>query len=228
MPDDLSDLADLLGADPTKRAKTGAPNKRVNLGGFFAREDRQPVGFRMSQLYSAGDGTIGRKLSTCSKVVGPIAKDTTIHVVSFANWWAEHVIAHVLDQCGPMHLAFCTWSMSPSAALKLMRAKAAGALLTVRALLDVNLCMRRPEAFEVIRRSLDEMDARTMQVHAKVYCLHNENWHVVILGSQNLTENPRLEALVVAESEELWRFHSGWLTRAIDGADVFGVLEETR
>lgn len=58
--------------------------------------------------------------------------------------------------------------------------------------------------------------------------LSNDDWHVSIVGSPNLTTNPRLEASVITESEDVWRFHANWLGDAIDGANPFDAPKPVR
>lgn len=190
-------------------------------------QTRSVVG-RFSDLYTDRFGRIGKAASTCAETIGEIRRGETIHVVSMGEWSAEHVICHVVEQCGPMRLMMATWSVSNDAINRLSMAMSAGLITECRALLDWRVKVRRPDALTVLRQSLEAADLRLDNCHAKIYLLDGNGWHVTFLGSPNLTTNPRLEASVLTESRDVWEFHRGWLVPMIDAANPFDVPRKKR
>ena len=179
--------------------------------------------FSFPNLYRTKEGNIGKHMNRCSEVVGYIEKDSTMHVVSIAEWSMEHLIAHITDQIGRCNLMLATWSISNDAATKLCSVINAGLFESVRILFDWRVKVRKPSALTMIKMNLDKADIRLHSCHAKVYLLWNNNYHIVIVGSPNLTTNPRIEAIVITESKELFEFHYTWLTEIINGAEPFEV-----
>ena len=169
------------------------------------------------------DGALGAAMEHCRDVLGEIRHDETRHIVSMGDWSTEHLIGHITDQCGPMHLTMATWSVSNDAVHRIADALRSGALLSLRALLDWRVKVRRPDALAVLRSALETADLRLDSCHAKVYLLANDDWKITVVGSPNLTTNPRIEASVLTEGAEVWRFHSNWMNAAIDGANPFDV-----
>ena len=176
---------------------------------------------RFATMYTDRSGRVGAAMSTCSDVIGDIHSNETQHIVSMGEWSMEHVIAHVVDQCGPMRLMMATWSVSDAAVNRLAQVMADGLITECRALLDWRVKVRRPNALTVLRVSLSSADLRLDNCHAKVYLLDNDDWHITVVGSPNLTTNPRMEASVLTESREVWEFHKSWIEPAIDGANPF-------
>jgi len=176
---------------------------------------------RFSSLYTDRTGRIGKAMSTCAKTIGEIRHGETVHIVSMGEWSAEHMLCHIAEQIGPCDLMMATWSVSNDAVLRLATAMDRGWLRTARLLLDWRVKVRRPDALAVLRKALSTADLRLDNCHAKVYLLGNENWHVSLIGSPNMTTNPRIEASVMTESEEIWRFHANWLSELLDDGHPF-------
>jgi hypothetical protein len=192
-----------------------------------------PRGFKMRDLYTLADGRLGKQLSTVQKVAGAIERGQCVHIVSMASWSVEHVIAHYLDQIGPAHLALATWAISSNAAVKVRRGLDAGAILSARMVLDIQLNHRRPEAYDQITQALDSSQVRSYPCHAKCYLLHAPaaGWHVTVVGSQNYTTNPRVELLVVTEGKEIHDFHAAWIDELLARGEPFArvsALEKRR
>ncbi len=47
--------------------------------------------------------------------------------------------------------------------------------------------------------------------HAKVTLIEQENRHIVISGSGNYSENPKIEQYTICDDKELFEFHRGWI-----------------
>lgn len=49
--------------------------------------------------------------------------------------------------------------------------------------------------------------------HAKVTLIEVGNKHIVITGSGNYSENPKIEQYSICDNEELFNFHKDWMTK---------------
>jgi hypothetical protein len=49
------------------------------------------------------------------------------------------------------------------------------------------------------------------KLHAKVCLLHNDQWQVVVLGSANLTRNPKTEVGIIDTHPQSFQFHHKWM-----------------
>lgn len=50
------------------------------------------------------------------------------------------------------------------------------------------------------------------RVHAKVTLIHVADKYIVISGSGNYSENPKIEQYTICDDEELYNFHKSWIT----------------
>lgn len=90
-----------------------------------------------------------------------------------------------------------------------------GKVLSTVALLDWRIKVRRPEAWQLARHALGTV--RAVQCHAKMFTLTGGRFDVAVVGSANLTANPRIEAGVIHADSTVAAFHVGWLTEAAAG-----------
>ncbi len=195
---------------------------RLRSGDLFSGDAPRSKALRYSDLYRGKGGVIGKQLSRCADVLGEIRHGETQHVVSMGEWSTEHVICHIAEQIGSCDLIMATWSVSEAAVLRLAEAMEAGWIRSCRALMDWRVKVRRPNALTILRQALGAADLYLENCHGKVYLLANDDWHVVWVGSPNLTTNPRIEASVLTESREVWEFHRAWIEGVIDRAKPFG------
>jgi len=49
------------------------------------------------------------------------------------------------------------------------------------------------------------------RVHAKVTLIHVADKYIVISGSGNYSENPKIEQYTICDDKELFNFHRGWI-----------------
>lgn len=147
----------------------------------------------------------GGRRSRCADVLGAIRPGEALHVVSAGEWSAHDMIAHIAEQIGPAALWFMTWSISETGVRGLLQSRAAGHITTIRAVVDWRVLVRNRDATQLCRAQADAY--RVAPCHAKVYLLQGPNMHVSIVGSANLTNNPRLECSVITEDREVFAFY---------------------
>jgi len=150
-----------------------------------------------------------------------IRQGETIHYASGGVWSTHDLIEYILETTGPCHLAAATWSMSNEPCAKLVSMQADGRLLSMAMLFDWRVQVRCPEALALTKSHANRV--RVSTCHAKAACLHNDDWAITIVGSANLTNNPRIEAGIIFTDRAAWQFHSAWILGEIDNAKPFGI-----
>lgn len=115
----------------------------------------------------------------------------------------------MLDVTGPAHIALMTWAVNPTHLEPVISAAEQGRvlswlLLTDGDFLDINDERGRKSA--KARQRAERLRAMTNVVftrnHAKAAIVANDRWSFVATGSMNLTRNPRLELVEVADDSE--------------------------
>ena len=162
-----------------------------------------------------------RRLERCQDVIGKIKMGEDIHYASCGEWSSHELLAHILNQTGPAHVMFSTWSVSEMAIRLILKWMQDKKILSLDALLDWRVKVRRPEVLELLRFNLSKTNLYLTNCHAKVAVIKNNSWAVSIVGSANFTNNPRIEAGVISCSRTAANFHTDWILREIKRAKPF-------
>lgn len=144
-------------------------------------------------------------------------RDKDIHFMSHGEWSTHELIMHLLTLIGPAHLYFTTWSLKEYPVRLLMKAMEEGRLMSIYALLDTRVKVRNPEVLALAQMQFATV--REYDCHAKVAVLMNEDWKVTVIGSANMTNNPRVEACVLSTHPEVADFHYYWISKLINAGE---------
>lgn len=140
----------------------------------------------------------------------PVLKhNTTLHYVSNGEWSTHELIIHLLSLIGPSELYFSTWSLKEHPVRLLLNAMESGHITKLFALLDGRVKVRNPEVFHLAKHNFTEV--KQYDCHAKVSVLISESWTITIVGSANMTNNPRVEACILSTVPAVGQFHKTWL-----------------
>ena len=96
-----------------------------------------------------------------------------------------------------------TWSICTEAMERILRLVSDGTILTIRFILDPRVKVRNPLPLQILIKNFPYVLA---PCHAKVTLIHNEDWNVSVITSQNMTRNPRMERGVISTSPEIFKF----------------------
>ena len=165
------------------------------------------------------EAKIGKASEKVKEVIGEIKMGETIHYASIGEWSTHDLLFHILDQTGPAEIIFSTWSVSEDAIRQLIQKVKEGTITKISGVLDWRVKMRRPEAFELANFNIANL--RLTTCHAKVTVIENDAWSIVIVGSANYTNNPRIEAGVISCDKKAADFHKKWMSEALEEADPF-------
>lgn len=199
MPDDdfLSALASLSDA---KAASVGAPLEHGD-------EESPPV----SAVDTADLTAIqAERYASLSAVLPNIQEGQTIHLVHHGGFSCEQLILAMVDRIGPAHLRAATWVVSRIPAYRIVKANRAGHILSARFILDVRENLYQPQALDILATAFGRESVRMTELHSKAYWLENDSASIAIIGSANLSENPRIEILTVTSSKDIGGFWRNW------------------
>lgn len=143
-----------------------------------------------------------------------LQKGHDFHLMTNGNWSTHELILHLLSIIGPAHLYFTTWSMKETPVRMLMQAIEDKTLLSVSAVLDARVWVRNPSVLLLAKNQFAKV--RVHDCHAKVTVLENDEWKLSIVGSANMTTNPRVEACVISTNPEVAAFHKDWILKLIE------------
>lgn len=149
------------------------------------------------------------RLASIASALGEPQRDTTIHLVSMADWSTHNVLAYLLERIGPAELHLATWSVGEDAFRSLLNLREKGSIRRIVCVFDWRVKVRNPKVFQLVRSTSDVVAVQPC--HAKVFVLRNASWAYTYTGSANLTNNPHIEAQILAEDRALADFHAGWI-----------------
>lgn len=148
-----------------------------------------------------------------------IQQGETIHYATMGDWSTHNLIGHLLETTGTAEIWACTWSMTEDSIRSLLKLKNEGHIKKLHILCDWRVKIRCPEAMIMARQNFAELKVATC--HAKVCVIQNANWQISIVGSANFTNNPRIEAGVITENQEIAQFHKNWISAEMQGGAPF-------
>jgi len=149
----------------------------------------------------------GRKVLAAT--IPKLETNQLIHFVTRGHWSNHHLIGHLLERIGPAHLILSTWSMTEDPCRALLNLKIKGQLLSAACILSERISERTPEVFQLAKNVFHPLTLA--KLHAKVTLLFNEQWQVVVVGSANLTRNPKTEVGIIDSHPVSFQFHYKWM-----------------
>jgi hypothetical protein len=138
-----------------------------------------------------------------------LEQNQLIHFVTRGSWSSHQLISHLLQYIGPAHLILSTWSMTEDPCRALLNLKLKGQLLSAACILSERISERTPTVFQLAQNVFQPL--KLAKLHAKVCLLHNDQWQVVVLGSANLTRNPKTEVGIIDTHPQSFQFHHKWM-----------------
>ena len=129
------------------------------------------------------------------------------------------MIAMACQKIGPSRLFLSTWTITEEPMRVLFQLIQEGYIEELNCLFDYRIEKRKAEAFQLAK--VNAARVKLTKVHAKVAVLLSDQWGVSIIGSANLTKNPRIEAGVLSTCQEVAEFHSSWINQEITHGDTF-------
>ena len=160
-----------------------------------------------------------KRFDKCSKVIGKIQKDTSIHYVSMGEWSSHDLLKVILEQIGKADVYIATWSISEPGTIMLLNLVKSGLINSILGVFDWRIKVRNPKALQLAKYNFNKIYLTTC--HAKVTVICNKDYNISIVGSANYTNNPRIESGVITESKEIADFHKDWISGITKNSKLF-------
>lgn len=147
-----------------------------------------------------------------SKYLKDFENKTTLFS-SNGKWAMHHLIAFILKKhTEPAHVMLSTFSLSTEAAHFLINYADSYLIKSLKLIFDTKTKSNNAKAIKLIQ---NKFEIYYTNIHAKVTLIHNDNHNITIIGSGNLTANPRIETGVIFTDKETFNFNLNWLNESI-------------
>ena len=166
---------------------------------------------------------IGRANEKLTEIFGTIAPDQVIPYVSLGDWSTHDLLFFLLEQTGPAKVWFTTWAISEYAIRQLYQFVEHGMILQLKGIFDYRNGVRKPAELQFLQQITTEI--KPAKCHAKVTVIENDHWGISIVGSANLTRNPRIEAGTLFTCRNVAEFERDWIERELADKSVFDATE---
>lgn len=148
-------------------------------------------------------GCIGKPQDILRKHLTDLAPNEEIQFWSFGRFAQHDLLFYLLQQTGPAHVEVATWSICNEAMERILRLVSDGTIRTIRFILDPRVKVRNPRPLQILIKNFPYV---LTPCHAKVTLIHNEQWNVSVVSSQNMTRNPRMERGIINTDSEIFKF----------------------
>lgn len=142
-----------------------------------------------------------------------------LHYISDGDWSTHDLIMELLKQLKPAELFLTTYAIREFSIRQLVLAIERNELIAVNMIADYRAKMRTPEVYQLAANNMNKICLHS--IHAKVTVLRSATGCATIVGSSNLTSNPRIEAGVISLDPNVANFHINWIQKIMDNADIF-------
>ena len=192
---------------------------------LFRISDIAPVEEKgiQAELLEDADGTseslFCKSSETLERLFPSLKPNCTTHFVCPGKWAMHELLLHLLELTGPGRVFFTTWGISEHPVRLLIDAMAQGKILELHAILDARVKMRTPQVFHLANEQFSHV--RLYDCHAKVVVIENETWSLAVVGSSNMTNNPRIEAGTLCTVPSIAQFHKNWILEVIEKSHPF-------
>lgn len=169
--------------------------------------------------------TILQSPKTLKKDLGTLQDGFCYDFVTKGNISIIHLITYCLEQIGKADLYFTTWSIGETACRNLIMLKESNLIDNIEAVFSTRVNTNSSAPYTMIKQHCRRYT--TADLHAKVYVLAplppeggvNNGLHIVIKGSLNIGDNPKIEAGTITVNTENALFHQQWISEMIDKKD---------
>lgn len=142
-----------------------------------------------------------------------------VHYVSDGDWSTHDLINELVKKIRPAELYLTTYAIREFSIRQLVLALQKQDLISVNMICDYRAKIRTPEVYQLASNAMTKIFLYS--IHAKVTVLRSPSGCVSIVGSSNLTTNPRIEAGVISTCPDVAKFHISWIQKVMDNAELF-------
>lgn len=151
----------------------------------------------------------GDKRKLLTEKIGLITKDKSVFFKTDGAWSMIDLVGHTLEQSGPAEIHFATWSIGPEAIRNFIHWQEIGTITSIYGVIDEGFRNRKPDLFHQAKAAFASL--KFYKSHAKLVIIKSESHQVTIMGSANLTRNPRTETGIIICDQALADANIKWI-----------------
>lgn len=155
----------------------------------------------------------GKKLKQLADHIGILSKHQSVFFKTDGAWSAIDLIEYLLQQTGPADIYFSTWSIGPEALRYYSNWMQSGLVKSATGIIDEGFRNRKPDLYHQAINTFSSL--KFSKSHAKVTVITGNNLSLTLMGSANLTRNPRTEVGVIIVNDELAISNIKWIMEGI-------------
>lgn len=127
--------------------------------------------------------------------IGTIEPDKIIPFFSDGKWAMHELMVYLLAFTGPSKVWLSTFSISEVSIRAFMNGIDAGLITELHCIFDHTI---RKHKLELLYFACNVVTEITLSAnHSKLILIENDKWKITVIGSANMTPNPRKEAGVI-------------------------------
>jgi len=168
---------------------------------------------------SSREFLIGKSLKDMEVQIGQLKPNTIYHYATGGQWSAHELLAYVLNQTGPATVYISTWTISEDPLRVILSLIDQGLIKDLHCLFSDRILKDKIEPLQLARGLTQRMGFT--KVHAKSIAVINEKHGIAIVGSGNLSRNPRIESGTIDTNRKAAEFHAHWINAEIDKLKIF-------
>ena len=165
------------------------------------------------------DFVICKSPDKLKRLLSSLHPDRDVHYMSDGDWSLHDLIMQLLKEYRPAELFLTTYAIREFSIRQLIMAMERKELVAINMLLDYRAKVRTPEVYQLASMNLNKICL--MAIHAKITVMRSPKGSVTIVGSTNLTSNPRVEAGVISLNKSVAEFYINNIQKLMDNAEIF-------
>ncbi len=146
---------------------------------------------------------VGKPRDILNKHLGRIENGKFYQFYSSGKFSMTDLIFHLLKQTGPANLLIGTFSVSMESIDKIVKAHLNNLILSCSFIIDPRMKINKVAPLQMIKANFPIVFTKW---HAKVTTIENNDWHISIVSSQNMTDNPKIERGCIFTDKETFDF----------------------
>lgn len=129
------------------------------------------------------------------KHIGKLKKNTIYPFVSNGKWAMHDLLIFMLKKTGKAEVFVSTFSISEIALRAINNAVKNGVINSLQCLFDYSIKKNKLNLIYFAKQITSEIYLNAN--HSKIILIKNKNWKITIIGTANMTTNPKIEAGVI-------------------------------
>lgn len=155
----------------------------------------------------------------CAGIINRIKPGECLSFVTNGKFSLHNLVISLADQNKPVEIHATTFALREFPVRQLMIAMEMGIITGLKIVVDKRAKMRTPEVFTLAENNFCQI--YQAEIHAKVTVLNTPAGYITIIGSQNWTTNPKIEAGVIIMDNATGEFHKSWIEKLMNNESVF-------